>query len=192
MTLSVRRHAMGPCVLVLVALGFVGGCVDSKDRCGANARLKKLTLSEVCQSFAELDGGLNKPDAAVAGPADAAPRPDGVLPHDGGSGDASPPDALRKGTWGDPCTTDAECGGPEEATPTNPMALTTNRCGIQTGGRPFPGEMTGACTREGCTLNDATTCPGDWTCIAPKELGFPGFPIACWCLLNGGTRSCHK
>ncbi len=189
MTFSVRRQAMGPSVLILAALGLVG-CVDTQDRCGSNARLKKLTLSETCQTFAELDGGLNKSDAAAVGPADAAPAADAAPPD--ASGDASPPDAMRKGTWGDPCTTDAECGGPEEATATNPMALTTNRCGIQTGGRPFPGEMTGACTREGCTLNDMATCPGDWTCIAPKELGFPGFPIACWCLLNGGTRSCHK
>ncbi len=190
MTVSVRRLAMGRCVPVLLALGLVS-CVDAQDRCGVKARLKQLTLSQTCQTFAELDGGLSRgPDAVASAAHPDAPLVD-AAPHDA-SGDAGAPDARRKGTWGEPCTTDDDCGGPEDATATNPMALTTNRCGIQTGGRPFPGETTGACTRQGCTLNEAPTCPGDWTCIDPEELGFPGFPVACWCLLNGGTRSCHK
>lgn len=166
-----------------VALALLGGCIteDDADRCGKIGRVAKTFTGLACATWAELDAG--------SGPRTDAPTSDGPAPgpQDGGA------DAPQKGTWGDPCTRDEDCGRPD------PVNGATNRCGIQPGGQPFPGQTTGICTREGCDLNDVNSCPGDhvgdpdhdWECIEPSLLGFPGFPIACWCLAEGGGGNCN-
>ena len=160
----------------LLAVLLLAACVDDGSRCGAHARVYKAPLTLQCQTWAALDA--QPADAPVAD----APvmRPDATpMPRDGGMADAPP-----KGTWGDPCTKDEDCGRPD------PVNGTTTRCGIQPNGMPFPGQTGGICTKAGCDLNDPATCPGDWTCIDPADFNFAGFPIACWCFARGGGANC--
>jgi hypothetical protein len=158
-----------------VVTGAIGCVADGDSRCGPRARLKQAPLSLQCFTWAQLDA---QPADAPVAPAPAA-RTDGPP-----RGDGAVPDAPERHTWGEPCTTDEECGKPD---PVNGM---TNRCGIKPDGTPFPGQTGGICTRSGCDLQNPATCPGDWTCIDPADFNFAGFPIACWCFARGGGANC--
>jgi hypothetical protein len=152
------------------------GCLSEEDRCGKHARLQRIALGVNCLSFAYLDAGA--PDAPVAPDAGTGGAP---VVADGGP----PPDAAPRGTWGDECTRDDQCGAPD------PVNGPTDRCAIQENGMPFPTQTHGICTKTGCDPDAQTGCPGpDWICIRPSDFSFAGFPNACWCFTKGGAGNC--